>query len=237
MNSDCAKPMCVTDLKKILQIEGKGDFDFDEQIKTNFAFVYYMKNGEVILIPASRSDQTMGLMFKAKKCFFDCLEKDSYPIQNDYMRLEEPYQEEIISINDNIEKIVVHLLTCLQLDLPITEIDVNSLSFLLYKLRENKELLGEKESFYTSLILGEYLRLEKKGKWITLKRYGQFNPYYIPAILYPNGKIVLQDFFIDFLESSYTLKNFCGFIFIDKPTLQLQGEPFNQMFHSYEILD
>ena len=44
MNSDCAKPMCVTDLKKILRAEGKGDLDNDETIKTNFALVYYLKN-------------------------------------------------------------------------------------------------------------------------------------------------------------------------------------------------
>ena len=77
------------------------------------------------------------------------------------------------------------------------------------------------------------------GNWILLKKYGTFNPYYTPGILYPDHSIIVLSDILDlyFDNSSITSDNFVKLPFIKEPKLKLGNNFFEQKYPEYKILN
>ncbi|MDE1192511.1 MAG: hypothetical protein PW786_10275 [Arachidicoccus sp.] len=162
---------------------------FDFYLSTNLCFVYCLKSGEVVLLPNERADTSKGILFSEKKYFDECVENDSFPIENEGKGMQQRYQDEIKTINTQTDKMFYELSSKLS---PKEILDVNnisSLSKLLDLTKKKWKKLTTQEQFYATLLLGEYVRRTYKGRWLLIKKYGTFNPYYEPTILYPDSSI------------------------------------------------
>jgi hypothetical protein len=230
--------MTIPDLKPYILHEGRGLIDFDLQLKTNLAAVYYLKTGQVVMLAGDLSDFSKGILFDNKECFSDFVAEDHFPINNNRPVIEEAYQEYVLAIDNKMESIVGHLsdLTGVKVNSAIKQ--ATSLSELLIELRARSKKLSRKDWFLSALLLGEYVRRERKASWIILKRYGTFNPYYTPAILNPNGTVVL---FWDYLKSFFDIpgdspEQYCNLPWIKDSQLKVDGGFIKNNFKGYKIL-
>jgi hypothetical protein len=239
MNRECYSINSVAEIENILKKESKGLFDFDTTLKTNHAFVYYLLSGQVVLLPGSLHEDKKGLVFENKACYRKFLELDHFPIANDDDTIEEEFQPDILSLKENIPSIVVRLSRGTSLVNHFENYSNESISVLLNELKSKWNTLSRKDRFYSCLVLGEFLRQNNNGKWILLKRYGTFNPFYTPAIIYPNESVLL---FWDYLSSYFQNKSISPKAFADLPYIQNPkhaiSSPFlKNKFIEYKILD
>lgn len=229
--------LSVFELKEILKNEQKKNnvLDYDKQLSTNQAFVYYLHSGKVILLPNNLLDSSKGVLFDTKASFEYFLERDSFPIENERATLEEKHQTEILNLNNRIAEIIDRI--SLKLG---SKQSSESLSGLLHEMKKpgNRKVLKE-EIFNCGLILGEYVRRQKKGKWILLKLYGTFNPYYTPAILYPDKSVmVLRNSLSHYFDNNaMTPEKFIQLPFINEPVLNYDGNTFKGSYTVTKILE
>lgn len=233
MTPKCYETLPVSELKTYLKHDSKDVFDFDLQLENNNAFVYYLESGKVILMPNSRLDTSKGILFNDNNCFKECLQKDSFPIENEDVSLEEMYQPELLELDKRMDEIITYLSIAYNCK-------SNSLSLLLQKAREKEahRKVSDKENLYSGLLLGEYIRISNNANWILLKKYGTFNPYYTPALIYPDNSILVLSDNLDlyFDSSSITPENFIGLPFIKEPKLKLESDFFKKNYPGYKIL-
>lgn len=239
MNRECYSINSVAEIENILKKESKGLFDFDTTLKTNHAFVYYLLSGQVVLLPGSLQEDKKGLVFENKACYNKFLELDHFPISNDDGTIEEEFQPDILNVKEKIPGIVESLSSETSLVNHIENYSDETLSVLLKELKSKWNTLSRKDRFYSCLVLGEFLRQNNNGKWILLKRYGTFNPYYTPAIIYPNDSVLL---FWDYLSSyfqnkSISPKAFADLPYIQNPKLAISSPFLKNKFIEYKILD
>jgi hypothetical protein len=228
MSSGCCKVMPFMVLKNQLEHENRRVSFFVLQLKTNLAKIYYLQSGKVIMLPGVGSNDSNGMLFEDKKCFLECLDKDHFPIENVRPRIVEEYPEDVLKVNVSIDSIIKHVLQLPQISQEFGAANIGiSLAPLLVALKKNFKKISRKDSFYAGLILGEYLRKERNGKWMLLKRYGTFNPYYIPAILCADGSVVL---FWDYLASYFVDSNTTPEIFLHLPWIKESGLTVNSDF-------
>src|SRR6266705_219125 len=83
MTPECYQVSQVSKLEPYLKSESRTVHDYDAQLKTNYAFVYYLKSGQVLLLPSNRLGDSRGLLFSDKQCFSECVKKDHFPIDNE----------------------------------------------------------------------------------------------------------------------------------------------------------
>lgn len=91
---------------------------------------------------------------------------------------------------------------------------------------------------YAGLMLGEYIRTAVHGKWILLKQFGTFNPYYVPGILSTEKLIIVLPNVTDlfFSGGGISLDNFIKMPSIQEPPLKLGSEVFKANYVSYKII-
>jgi hypothetical protein len=195
----------VKELSKMLLKNGKYIDNPDEQLQTNFAFVYYLSSGKVILLPNDRLDKSQGLLFEHKDIYNHYLQNDSFPIPEKQTVVEDRYKQEILSVDTKINDYVLEAARLVSYDL-----SSGSLEGLLLQLREhNQKRYIERDYFISALVLGEYIRIERNGKWSVMKRYRTFNPYYTPTVTLPSGReVILRDKMELFFGSKISPKNY-----------------------------
>lgn len=239
MTNQCYKILTVKELEAQLKLNSIKELEFDTCLKTNNCFAYYLKSGEVILLPNNSSELSKGILFENKNCFLDCVEKDSFPIENESKTIEEKYSTDINTVNRGINEMVNYLFSKLVPDKNVDFIDASSLSQILQEAKIKRKRLSEREVLYSALALGEYVRRLNNGKWILLKQYGTFNPYYVPAIIYPDNSILpfwnyLNSYFKD---TNTTPEVFANLPYIKNPVLKIESEFFKNNYFGYTILE
>jgi hypothetical protein len=236
MEDNCYKVINYDEVKSILDDNSRTFTGFDLCLSTNLCFVYYLKLGEALLIPPNYSDQNLkGLLFANKKCLFDCIDADHFSIQNERMTVAEKYGDILENLQASIKPIVKELLSEYMPEKKNAAIESATISQLLIIIQKNK--LPEKNMFYAALALGEYVREVNGGKWIILKKYGTYNPYYVPAIIYPDNAIFtlwddLSSFFQDF---NTTPEIYACLPWVKSPGLVMGNAFFRNNFYGYRI--
>jgi len=79
---------------EILKKEKKSFADFDDQLDTNFAFVYKLRKGKILLHHGTKE----AILFDHIDCFKQMVEKDQYPIKDE---IESPFQ---LTSNELLQK-------------------------------------------------------------------------------------------------------------------------------------
>jgi|HubBroStandDraft_1064217.scaffolds.fasta_scaffold22026_2 hypothetical protein len=110
---------------------------------------------------------------------------------------------------------------------------MRDLSALLMSLRAQE--LSKQDLFYAALILGEYVRRVNRGQWMILKKYGTYNPYYAPAIVYFSERIfLLWDYLETFFgSSSVSPEHYAALPYVEEPGLLLNNGFFKNNFWDY----
>lgn len=236
ISSNCYSVLKVSELKQSLVTESRTIFDFDEQLSTNSAYIYYLKSGKVLLIPNDRSDSSEGIKFDSKGCYQGFLQNDSFPIENPDSTVYEKFQPEIVNVKNQITNMINELNQAFNLNCQITE-DIDNISTVLLKMKGKKTPL--KYRLYVALLLGEYLRKTNNGNWILIKRYGTYNPYYVPGILYSKENyicLIMDDFGIYESNVKRTPYEFVNLPFIKKPAFKLKHISIKKYSNPYKIL-
>lgn len=227
------KILSVLELKNYLKIESRDILDYDIQIPTSLAFTYYLKSGNVILLPNNLLDNSKGLLFESKELYEYYAKNETFPIENEDASLEEFYQEEVLSI----DKRTLIMKECLADKFNIVK-NNTSLEELLDVSKKNK--LKGKDIFYAGALLGDLIRQQHNGQWMLLKMYGTFNSYYTLAITYPDGSVIILKDVLDryFLDSKMTLSNFLRERYIMTPSMKINTPFFQHAYaNRYKILE
>lgn len=222
---NCYHIMDVSELEKHLTIESRTWRNFDVQLKTNLAFIYYLKSGQVVLLPGNMRKESKGILFENKQCYDDCLSKDHFPIENSEVTVFGKHQEDILNLKSRITSILHHLETLGNNYTKKNSLDMEDLSLLLQQLHKKKNKLSITDKFYTALALGEYLRCKMNATWLLLKYYGDYNPYYIPALHYSSNDqilLILNVFRIFFDDPDMTPDRFTNLEYIKEPGFSFQ---------------
>lgn len=241
-NTDnCIDIHSVNELRNILKTYSKRENDFDTCLNTNYAYIYYLSSGQIVMIPNENSERSNGLIFQNKKCLDECIKKDEFPLENEKKTLQEFFQADILNLTDSIDGIKNYL-TELITNTSSQDLLLNSdLSRLLMelKLKIQKKELSKRDTFRSYLLLGEYVRSMYGGKWILLKRYGTFNPYYTPAILFnDNAVLPFWDYLNTYFQASISdPKTFANLPYIKNPVLKLNNPFFKNNYKGYIILN
>jgi len=180
---DCVAIKSLSYVEEYLALNGKKFSDYEEQLPTNNAAVYRISTGEIILLPNPLGSRSKCLLFANEGCFQECLQKDSFPVENDSKEIYEYDQKGQRKIHENINEYHEYLNNRLKLDYP--SMDKNNMqeyysNVLKIKNKERMDILA------LGAVMGELFRKELNGKWILEKWYGTYNPYYKPLIMHSN---------------------------------------------------
>lgn len=178
-------------LKEYLDSHNKEFLDNDTQLD-NFALVYYLKNGEVLVYPQNMTlnvkinNTIKGFVFNSKEDYQKCIDEDYFPVDDKvYVSIFEPDQEYIKNINKNKE----YFENYLQTKLRTKDFTLSSYYNQVGKLyRKNKD--SPMDIIALGALVGNQLLMDiDGGKWILVKRYGVYNPYYEPYIIDKDKRI------------------------------------------------
>jgi hypothetical protein len=218
MNNECYEILPVKILRERLKTEKRDEIDFDFILK-NKSFVFKLKNKSIILLPNDLLNTSKGLLLKDISCLNYMVKQDYFPIVNPEIVIFEKHIENIKSINNKVNYYQSYLNKVLKLNIQM--LDRPSLNSYFIEINKNKfaKTILNECFFALGILIGENLRIENEGRWILQKRYGQYNPYFIPCILYNDGRIIhLYDSFQGFFFSDFKeLTSFFNFPSIKNP--------------------
>lgn len=235
LNMDCYKILKVAELEEYIKFESRTLANFDLQLPNTNAYVFFLKSGNVLLAPNSLSGTADGLLFENKECYEEFRNNDTFPIENASKTTEEKFQNELTTIEPSLKN---YIATASSKEKLIENDYHDTLNFLIGNLKENRKKLSEKDFFFSVLLLGEFIRSENNGKWILLKQYGTFNPYYTPGVVYPNGSVLVLRNIIDlfFENKNIQASQFSKLPFIKEPSLNINNDNFKINYKNYKIM-
>jgi hypothetical protein len=173
--------------------------DFDYQLETNGAFIYKLSTGQVVLLPAAASlNPPKCLVFADQACFDDCVSKDHFPIENFDKQLDDYDPARLRNIASNISYYQEYLNNRYKFNFSELNRDIIQHYYL--------KVLKDKSAYPSAIIalgalMGEQLRVELNGKWVLRKRYGPYNPFYIPLVKSGHKIFHINDELFSMLES------------------------------------
>lgn len=180
-------------LESYLNSHHKSDVDFDYQLR-NLARIFLMEDGKIVMLPSRLPHALNGIIFHDRQAYEECLMNDRFPIENTDKTVFECEPDKVEAIHRNMPYFISVLNKTLgmQGDTITKEYVLKAAGKFAYRHRRN--LLTDLDYLAFTAVVGESLRLERgEGKWILIKKYGIYNPYYYPAIVWPNNKVVLLD--------------------------------------------
>lgn len=178
----------VKNLKEIISEDNRNIFEYDVQLPNN-CFAYYLSDDKVIVLPNSLKDNHMGIFFLEKRSFDKAIIEDKLPIDNPSKTFFELEIEIIREINKNIDYYQSWLNE--QFNGNYKEVDINILNFYYRNLKQKQSnsKLAPKDYVAFATLVTQHLLKSDNTKWGLYKKYGQYNPYYEPCILYGDDMI------------------------------------------------
>lgn len=152
----------------------------DDRLLNN-ALVYYLPNGNIVLLPAKLTGD--GILIFDKDYYQEVIKSYNFPI-NDLK--ENDFANEIDNIKEISHKSIFYK-EYLNKRLNLNFIQINNESIDEYyksvlKLKVLQEI-SSKDFIALVTVLGTHYIQQYGGQWVLIKRYGDFNSYYEPRIL------------------------------------------------------
>jgi len=169
--------------------------DKDYQLKTNKCWIHELDNDEIIVFPNKYISRTTtkpvkGIIFRNRKEFENTLEKDIFPMENIERNLYDLEVDKIKNINKEVEYYFDYLCSLYKLGKKSFDEETAYQLFSQTIGRKIKGIAGGKDKVSLMAVAGEIAREKIKGKWLLEKRYGTFNPYYVPMLLTKSNTII-----------------------------------------------
>lgn len=183
----------VKELTEILKKQGRNIDKFDRQLFTNLCFVYFINDSKVIVLPNDLNPNSKGFLIKNQEVFENILKDDYFPIEPEYPFFYNEKIKELVNIYKNID--LYKKDTLVQTGINLDSLNEDKLKELFEKMSKKKIRSYDNFLRFTAL-LGAYLIDTNSGKWILIKRYLNYNPYYMPAILFEDESVykLFEDF-------------------------------------------
>lgn len=199
MMTDSLKTKTVNELEIYLQYYNKTIDDDNYQLKTNGAFIFKLENGEVILLPNHLKPESYGIIFQDDACFQNIIKKDLFPLENDNKTIYEEEKKRFQSLKEYIPFYQNYLNE--RLEVEYKDIDEEKLDTYFRKLMQKKpKKITDLDHVAMGVMFGWLLQKKTNGKWMLEKRYGSYNPYYIPIVSFEGKLIRIFDEYIGLLE-------------------------------------
>lgn len=198
----CYKIKMGEELREYVQSSGL-DIVFDaQQLKTNGASIYELMNGEIVMIPFIYENDLEGFVFKNKECFQEMIETDSFPLENEEETLFDTETKRFLDLPNSIPFYQNHLNELFGFD--FEGIDNEKLDTYFNKLRKiPKRKVKDLDHTAMGMMYGWLLHQKTGGKWMLEKRYGTYNPYYVPIVTYEGRMVYVFDKYITHLEHRF----------------------------------
>lgn len=164
----------------------------DLQLETNYCFVYFLPNKEVILLtsPSVEKDRK-GILFKNKECFDEMVKKDIFPLENTDRTIYDVLMNEI---SNDLIKNIPFFQNLLNESLNLKLKDLNEVTLKIYlrslQRRDKNNKMNTTELFAFATLFSEFFRNKINGKWVLIKKYGSINPYYEPVVVNSRNEIL-----------------------------------------------
>lgn len=173
--------------------------DFDYQLQTNYAFIYKLMDGRIVMFPSHATViKPKILVFSDQTCFDDCVSKDHFPVDNYDKQLEDHNVDHLRNIGSNISYYQDYLNKIYGLDFG----ELNRGAIQSYYLKVVKDESGYPMTVIAmGTLMGEQLRIESNGKWVLRKIYRRYNPYYSPLIKVNDQVLSVFDHLYSMIES------------------------------------
>lgn len=202
----CIEKIPLSAAQELLSQNNTKLADYTYQLPTNFAFIYRLPTGQVVLIPSMLSpNPPTCLVFDDQKCFDDCVANDHFPIEDYDENLFNQDVDSLKVIHTKIPAFQHYLNTRYKLDLSGLSRDIAD----AYYVRVSKDKTADSATVLAlGAIMGEVLRIELKATWVLQKRYSAYNPYYVPMILVGDRLILVYDRLISTFDGRQKSKFF-----------------------------
>lgn len=161
-------------------------------IPSNSAFVYSLKNGEILVIPSDLDSSAYpSILFKDRSSFVQCCKDDYFPIPDTFLTWLEKNSSNVQLFNKDSNFSRGLLKGMVDVNLPFTNRDdIYDAYSKICKLLKKKKLGTTEidEVFYGfAFEIMKYFITEKGYTYALSTRYEVYNPYYYPYLRY-NGK-------------------------------------------------
>jgi hypothetical protein len=183
--------LSLAQLEEYLKNHNRALADSDYQLPSR-AHVFMLEDGKVVVLPSRLRYTLSGILFHNKQAYEECVVKDRFPIENTDKTVFECEPDKVEAIHQNMP----YFMSVLNKTLGI-EGDSITKEYVLkaegkFVDKHRREELTDLDYLAFTAIVGESLRLERgEGKWILIKEYGTYNPYYYPAIMWSDNKVVM----------------------------------------------
>lgn len=217
-----------SDLENILSKEGKSTGSFDDQLETNYCYVYYLKSGEVALVPSQAGLDSKVLIIANRQRFQNYKDTEYFPIQNENVSIEEIFSKEVLNIQQTVASILNLYFENQQFG-----VDDKLIEQFLDNSNHTFKKGDLKQRFRLGILLGESIKRKTNAKWGVMKQYGIFNPYYTPVLIYPDDSfIILRDWISRFFDTKHNTVNWLfNFISVARSCRKVDVLKNNKMFY------
>ena len=201
MNHDghCWTTLRVKEAEILFKTEDRSILELNIQLPGSLAYYFKFTNGKVILIPNSLDPQSTAILFDSEGCYHANIHRLSALVPHREKSYIDQFQADIVYKNKIKTE---HLLPLLNLRIQINEIDKSSIGYIINALRKKWKKFSPRSRLFSTLLLGEYLRLHHKGQWMYLKKYGSFYSYYEPILTIDSKAFILFDSAHSYWDSS-----------------------------------
>ena len=168
----------------------------------NNGHVIILENGEYVFIPNYRDFPNfiaeIVIVFSSKECFEEIYNTDNWPILYEPRTIFEKLSTEMVYFPENIQffKNVIEKEFNIQIISGTVE-ELESIRSLVSKvLKKTKLNLNDHLvllSYY--IFIAEIIKLKTASKWILLKDYGAYGPFYFPTLKKENGRILFRSLY------------------------------------------
>ena len=164
--------------------------DWDYQLQTNYGFVHKLKNGQVAFFDNHFNQKA--ILFDTEKGFDDIIKADKFPIDNPEQEMFDIEGDRMKTFHLQADHYRQHLNNILKFD--FKEINKEAAQTYLKKVigRKIKTLTTSTDVVALISVIGELVKAETNGKWFLEKRYGTYNPIYVPNIVTGDGNVILM---------------------------------------------
>jgi hypothetical protein len=167
-----------------------------------------MPEGRQVLLPTMDPDRPdeLVLVFDDYACFEYYYDQDRFPLKNDdsdYFANHTPESFKLDGGNVNYYKEYLER----RLGVLIPEVNLETLKdvYLLALTLDFDEVADINDViFAVSMLFGEVMRQELNGKWLLMKSYGNYNPYYTPCIISQEKVFLFMDFFWNMMSTKFS---------------------------------
>lgn len=184
-NPDCVSLVNYFDIVETFKESGESfESTFSGQIPGAYALLYKLNDGRIVILgEEAQFNGSHGLMFENATCFENEFANSRMMLPRDELDFFEKNQQ---ILAEDFQSFKYYDRNGLEVSFVFDEEKRGSIEYLKSRFHR----LNDESQYRANLALGEYLRSELGGEWISVKRNGMIYPYAYPMLLSSDGLVI-----------------------------------------------